>query len=323
MGDVEVFGSTYDPRADVEALGHALTRIGTDDNALIKILGGKNPSQMAALRDCWLQVHGTSLVHSLEKDTSFNFKTALHYLVDPLPECQADYLWDAMDGIGTKDTALIDILTQCTNEEMEEIKHTYAVKYHGKKKSKKDHGHPEDALAHDVADEVSGNFERVLLECIKGTREEGPVNDEEAAKDAEELYKAGEKRWVTDDNVFIGIITRRSPAHLMAVDRHYTQHQKHPLIDAIKSKTSGHYGDALVALATPRARYVAQRLYHSMKGLGTNDLVLIYHLCSTYPLQPVKDEYLSLYGKTLEHDIAGDTSGDYKHLLLEIARARA
>jgi len=299
---------------------------GTDENALIRILATKNPQQMKLLREHWMQTRGKPLVQSLEHETSFNFKTALHYLVDNTSESKADYLWNAMDGVGTKDQALIDVLTQSTNLEIAEIKAIYAAKYHGKKKSKK-HGAAASsssiALEHDIRDETSGNFEKVLIECLKGTRNESPVvNDVEAARDAEQLYAGGEKRWGTDDTLFIMTLTQRSPAHIEAINRHYTIHHKHSVIEAIKKETSGDYENALVALATPKVQYIAHRLYNSMKGLGTNDLVLIYHLCTTYPLGPVKAAYQSIHGHSLESDISGDTSGDYKRLLLEIVRTR-
>lgn len=53
-------------------------------------------------------------------------------------------------------------------------------------------------------------------------RYEGPEFDPSiVAKDAKDLYKAGEKKLGTDEKVFIRIFTERSRAHLAAVASAY------------------------------------------------------------------------------------------------------
>jgi annexin D len=53
-------------------------------------------------------------------------------------------------------------------------------------------------------------------------RYEGPeVDPGMVARDAKDLYKAGEKKLGTDENTFIHIFTGRSSAHLAAVSASY------------------------------------------------------------------------------------------------------
>jgi hypothetical protein len=61
----------------------------------------------------------------------------------------------------------------------------------------------------------------------------------------------------------------------------------------------------------------ANDLYHAMKGLGTDDSILINILGnrSKDHLQQVQRMYEAQYKKTLEHDIRGDTSFNYRRLL--------
>jgi len=47
------------------------------------------------------------------------------------------------------------------------------------------------------------------------------VDREMVVKDAKALYKAGEKKWGTDEKTFIHIFSERSAAHLAAIDSAY------------------------------------------------------------------------------------------------------
>ena len=61
-----------------------------------------------------------------------------------------------------------------------------------------------------------------------------------------------------------------------------------------------------VAVAQNRPAFFASRLKRAMKGPGTNDKDLIRLLVSRaeIDLGNVKDEYLKMFGKPLEKDIA-------------------
>ncbi|KAL8567209.1 Annexin A4 [Nucella lapillus] len=71
-------------------------------------------------------------------------------------------------------------------------------------------------------------------------------------------------------------------------------------------------------MARNKPAYFAERLYKSMKGAGTNDKVLIRAIVSRSEIDLgfIKVEFERMYGKTLASFIKGDTSGDYKKILL-------
>lgn len=58
----------------------------------------------------------------------------------------------------------------------------------------------------------------------------------------------------------------------------------------------------------------------SFQGVGTNESALIEILCSRTDteLVAIKNEYQSVYGRTLETDLDGDTNGDFKDILIAI-----
>ncbi|EJW73291.1 hypothetical protein WUBG_15800, partial [Wuchereria bancrofti] len=76
-------------------------------------------------------------------------------------------------------------------------------------------------------------------------------------------------------------------------------------------------------METP-TKYDAIQLQKAMKGLGTTEITLIDILCSRNDdeLNAIKNEYKDEFGRTLESDIVGDTSGDFKELLLALLNNR-
>jgi len=55
-----------------------------------------------------------------------------------------------------------------------------------------------------------------------------------------------------------------------------------------------------------------------LAGMGTKDQDLIFIMVSRadIDLGTISTEYQNMYGKSLANDISGDTSGDYKKVLL-------
>ncbi|VDN00233.1 unnamed protein product [Thelazia callipaeda] len=96
------------------------------------------------------------------------------------------------------------------------------------------------------------------------------------------------------------------------------------LIDELKKELSGDFEDVIMGLMETPTKYDATQLQKAMKGLGTTETTLIDILCSRNfdELTAIKNEYMDEYGKSLESDIVGDTSGDFKELLLALLNTR-
>jgi len=300
----------FDPRKDADVLRAAMKGIGTDEKMLIRVLGCRSHPERLQIAQAYSQHHGKALESALASETSGNFCSLLKRLVRPIHIVKADMLHDGMAGVGTKDHWLIDVLTQSTNAEIHQIKQAYNIEHHSD-------------LEHRIRSETSGNFKKGLEKLVRGQREEPPmIDDRIAAEDAVTIYKAGEKKWGTDDETFVRIFTSRSAYHLLAVDKHYIKNRGKSVLDAIRNETSGDYKDLLLACCKPRDMYFAERLHECVAGIGTNDAVLVYILAvnDRPTLQAISRLYQTKYGHSLEHDIRGDTSGHYKDLLMELLR---
>jgi hypothetical protein len=143
-----------------------------------------------------------------------------------------------------------------------------------------------------------------------------------AQNDVEALYKAM-KGLGTDDKVLSEILANRSRQHLVEVSRLFEAKYGKSLESWVKGETSGHYEDICVALIQPAADYDAKLAHGAVAGLGTDDDQLIEVLCtrSNAELKELKLAYKRLFSKDLEKDVIGDTSGDYKNLLVAVLRA--
>lgn len=127
----------------------------------------------------------------------------------------------------------------------------------------------------------------------------------------------------TDDAKLVEVITKRPNEHLVAVTADYTATFGKSIFDDIKGDTSGDYRELLIGLVEPKATYIARTVHNAVKGLGTNENALIDALVHTPNalLKAAGEAYQKLFNKSIVEDVAGDLSGDFKHLLVGILAA--
>lgn len=113
--------------------------------------------------------------------------------------------------------------------------------------------------------------QHLLLKLCAARDESTAVDETKAINDAKALYKAGEGKIGTDDEVFINLFGRCSLAHLRAVATQYAQTNKkhHTLAQAVDSEFSGAIAKALrmiLLFATDgRIEFYADYVYRAMK----------------------------------------------------------
>ncbi|KAM7389070.1 hypothetical protein PAMP_023067 [Pampus punctatissimus] len=138
-----------------------------------------------------------------------------------------------------------------------------------------------------------------------------------AKHDAEILHKAM-KGIGTDEDVILMLLTSRSNDQRQQIKAAYKKAYGKDLVSALKSELGGLFESLIVALMTPSVSYDASQLQKALKGVGTDDEVLIEILASRTDEQ-IKDivkVYKKEFGNKLEKDICGDTSGHYQKLLV-------
>uniref|UniRef100_A0A8C1J6V7 Annexin n=1 Tax=Cyprinus carpio TaxID=7962 RepID=A0A8C1J6V7_CYPCA len=138
-----------------------------------------------------------------------------------------------------------------------------------------------------------------------------------AKHDAEVLRKAM-KGIGTDEDAILMLLAARSNAQRQEIKAAYKKAFGKDLVKDLRSELGGKLEDLIVALMFPSTIYDAHELHKAIKGVGTEDQVLIEILASRTcdEMKDIAKAYKKEYGSKLEKDIMGDTSGHYQRLLL-------
>uniref|UniRef100_A0A8C5HGR5 Annexin n=1 Tax=Gouania willdenowi TaxID=441366 RepID=A0A8C5HGR5_GOUWI len=278
---------------------------GTDEQAIINLLGSRSSKQRVPMLRAYKTSYGKDLIKDLHSELSGDFRKLVMAMMKSPTEFDASEINSAIKGAGTDEACLIEILSSRSNAEIKEINRIYKAEY---KKSL------EDAIVSDT----SGHFRRLLVSLAQGNRDEREHVDISLAKqDAQALYAAGEKKLGTDESKFNAILCARSKAHLRTVFLEYQQMSGRDIEKSINREMSGDLESGIMVTVHCNGFFFVFVIF---KGAGTKDRTLIRIMVSRseVDLLDIRKEYLKNYGKSLYTDISGDTSGDYKKLLLKL-----
>ena len=297
---------------DAAALRKAMKGLGTDEKAIINIIANRTNRERMAMIESFKRQFNRDLLKDLKSELSGKFEDAtLALFKDPIDyDCYT--LNKAMKGAGTNEDTLIEILATRPNYYINEIKKKYRALY-GK------------TLEEELISELSGDLKRVMLTLASAFRSENTNPDiTDCTNKADQLYKAGEKRWGTDEKVFYDILTKASPEEIKMINKIYYQKYNHGLLKAIDNEFSGDMKKLLktvVNVCLDPAVYYATRVNYAIKGLGTKDTLLIRILVTRdeIDMPRIREAYKELYKKDMVKDIEDDTSGDYKRLMVQLA----
>lgn len=301
----------FNAESDAQILRKAMKGFGTDEKAIIDVLGNRSNSQRQDIVKMFKTIFGKDLMKELKSELSGKFEDVVLGLLLVPAMYDANELRKAMQGAGTDEEVLIEIMCSRTNKEIMEISNCFK-QITGK------------TLENWLKSETSGHFCRLLVSLSTGGRSENlNVDLQKAEMDAKKLYEAGEKRWGTDESQFNVILVLQSPAQLRAVFDAYKRLYNREIQQAIANEMSGDLKSgmlSIVKVVQNRPSYFAERLYKSMKGAGTNDSTLIRVIISRCEIDmiQIKQEFQKMYGKTLDDFIRGDCSGDYRRILLRL-----
>uniref|UniRef100_A0A8C7JMU6 Annexin n=1 Tax=Oncorhynchus kisutch TaxID=8019 RepID=A0A8C7JMU6_ONCKI len=149
-----------------------------------------------------------------------------------------------------------------------------------------------------------------------------PAVDFDPDKDAARIETAIKTKGV-DEATIINVLTKRTYSQRREIAFAYERRAKKDLVTALKGALSGSLETVILGLMKSTTQYDASEIKGSIKGLGTDEEVLIEIVCSrsSSELAEIKTVYKELFKKDLEKDVAGDTSGDFAKLLLALVQA--
>ncbi|CAB3227318.1 unnamed protein product [Arctia plantaginis] len=292
-----VFGvQNFNAAEDAAALRAAMKGFGTDEQAIIEILTTRSNEQRQAISQAFTHEYGRDIIEDLKSELGGHFEDVIVALMMPPEEYLCKELHKCMDGLGTDEATLVEILCTRTKQEIAAIVEAYERMY-------------DRPLAEHMCSETSGDFRRLLTLIVTGARdEEAGVNVAKARVDAQALFDAGEAKWGTDEEVFNRIMAHESFAQLRLIFEEYKGISGRTVEQAIKAEIDGELKDGLSAIVEcveSAPAWFATRLRIAMQGLGTDDRTLIRIIVSRseIDLAAIKREYERLYDKTLESEI--------------------
>jgi len=296
-------------RADAEALRAAMKGMGTDEEAIINILAHRTSYQRQIIKETYKEVHDRNLIDDLKSDLTGHFEGVMIALMTPMPLYMAQTLHKAIKG---KDkNTLIEIL--CTRDKISiaNIKKSYMEEY-------------KTELSEDLNKLSNVRFRQFLISMITEERSEVTDDMETAKLLQQQLFDAArDNSGVTVEDEMMGILTKNSyPMLRLAFWEYFNVHDEEyqNVIDTkFPEELKGVMKTVYVSIMSPPI-FFAKELNSAISGAGTDDPKLIRLVVSRaeIDMENIKEEYEKLYNKTLELAIKGDTSGDYKQVLLAL-----
>uniref|UniRef100_A0A7N4V4F8 Annexin n=1 Tax=Sarcophilus harrisii TaxID=9305 RepID=A0A7N4V4F8_SARHA len=301
----------FDPNQDAEALYTAMKGFGSDKEAILELITSRSNKQRQEICQSYKSLYGKDLMADLKSEISGNLAKLILGLMMPPAHYDAKQLKKAMEGAGTDEQALIEILATRNNQEIQAINEAYQEDYHK-------------SLEDDLTSDTSGHLKRILVSLATGNRDEGPENSDQAREDAQEIAdttSSGDKPSL--ETRFMSILCSRSYQHLRRVFQEFIKMTNHDVEHTIKKEMSGDVQDALVAIVQSvknKPLFFADKLYKSMKGAGTDEKTLTRIMVSRseIDLLNIRREFIEKYDKSLHHVIESDNSGDYLKALLAL-----
>uniref|UniRef100_A0A8C5HW38 Annexin n=1 Tax=Gouania willdenowi TaxID=441366 RepID=A0A8C5HW38_GOUWI len=271
--------SGFDPAADAQALRKAMKGFGTDEDAIIDIVAQRSNAQRQEIRQTFKSLLGRDLMKDLKSELSKNLERLIIGLMLTPAEFDAKMMRKAIEGAGTDEHALIEILVTRSNEQIQAMNAAYKAGY---KKSL------EDAIQSDT----SGHFCRILVSLVQGAREESPADLERAEADAQVKLKV----LFLSHNVF----------------QEFVKYTNKDIEQIIKKEMSGDVKNAFYAIVRSvknQPSYLADRLYKAMKGLGTDDRALIRIMVSRSEIDlfNIRKEFKETHDASLHEFIQVET----------------
>ncbi|XP_070994412.1 annexin A6-like isoform X1 [Oncorhynchus clarkii lewisi] len=305
--------SDFDPADDAQNLRKAMKGFGTDEDVIIDIVANRSNEQRQEIRQAFKSILGRDLMKDLKSELSKNLERLIIGLMLTPAEFDAKMMRKAMEGAGTDEHALIEILVTRSNEEIHAMNAAYEDGY---KKSM------EDAIQSDT----SGRFSQILTSLVQGAREQGPADWDRALVDAQELADACNEDSDDMEIKFMSILCTRSFPHLRRVFQEFVRCSNKDIEQIIKNEMSGDVKQAMYGIVRSvknQPNYIAERLYKAMKCIGTDDRALIRIMVSRseVDLFNIRKEFKETHDCSLHEFIqvetmVGDTSGDYRKTLL-------
>ncbi|KAK0574672.1 hypothetical protein LWI29_027111 [Acer saccharum] len=299
---------------DAESLNKACKGWGTNEKAIISILGHRTAAQRQHIRLAYQELYQEDLVKRLESELSGDFEKAVYrWILDPADR-DAVLANAAIRKLVNPDYhVVLEIACIRSPEELLAVRRAYQARY-------------KHSLEEDVAAHTTGDIRQLLVALVTAFRYTGDeINARLAKSEAGILHDAIKDKAFNHEEV-IRIVSTRSKAQVMATFNCYRDDQGTSITKKLLGEGGDHGTEFTKALRTAirclndSKKYFEKVLRNAMKGMGTDEdaLTRVIVTRAEKDLKDIKEYYYKRNSVPLEQAVAKDTSGDYKDFLLTL-----
>ncbi|KAK4738377.1 hypothetical protein R3W88_002074 [Solanum pinnatisectum] len=314
MGSLFVPDFIPSPIQDAETLrksfkGHFLG-LGTDEKAIITILGHRDESQRKKIKEAYQLLYNKSLIDDLHSELSGDFRTH-----DPL-ERDARLANEVLNSWIHDVTCLqviVEIACASTPDHLVAVRQTYCALFGC-------------SLEEDIIAHVSLPAQKVLVNLVSSYRYNKVLVDHGTANlEASKLREATRTKQLGSDELVM-ILSTRNIHQLKATFKCYKQNYGFSIDQDITNCGEGLLESILKVVIwciNFPEKHFAEVVKVSTDGLGTNEDSLSRAIVTRTEIDmiKIKEEYLKMKDTILDHAVADDTSGYYREFLMTLLGA--
>ncbi|KAJ7982328.1 Annexin [Quillaja saponaria] len=309
MATIKVPANTS-PVQDAEALHKACKGWGTDEKAIISILGHRYSYQRKQIRQAYEELYQEDLIRRLESELSGDFEKAVYRWILEPADRDAVLANVAIKNAKKDHHVIVEIACIHSPEELLAVRRAYHNRY---KRS----------LEEDVAVHTTGDLRKLLVALVSTFRYGGDeINARLANSEADILHDVIKDKKVNHEEV-IRILSTRSKAQLLATFNHYRDDHGSSITKHLLGEPSDDFHKALrtaVRCIIDPKKYYEKVLRNAIKKIGTDEdeLTRVIVTRAEKDLKDIEEVYLKRNSVPLDQAVAKDTSGDYKNFLLTL-----
>ncbi|XP_062001291.1 annexin-like protein RJ4 [Rosa rugosa] len=291
-------------------VGYSYIGWGTDEKAIICLLGHRNATQRKEIRVVYEQLYQEDIIKRLESELSGDFERAVYrWTLDPA-DCDAVLANLAIKKPECNYNVIIEIFSVRCPEELLAVTKAYQLRY-------------KCSLEEDLAQHTNGDIRKLLVALVTAYRCDGnEINVKLANSEANILQDAIKDECFNHEEI-IRILSTRSKTQFMATFNKYRDDHGNSISKNFLEDGANDFQKALhtaVRCLNDHKKCFEKVLRKAIIGTGTNEdaLTRVIVTRAEKDLNDIMEVYYKKNSVPLEQAVAQDTSGDYKTFLLTL-----
>ncbi|TMW81262.1 hypothetical protein EJD97_010811 [Solanum chilense] len=309
-----IYPENTSPAADAEAIRKACQGWGTDEKAIISIIGHRNATQKKLIRQAYEELYCEDLVKRLESELSGQFEKAVYRWILNPRDRDAVILHVAIKERAIPNyRVVIEYSCIYSPEELLAVKRAYQARY-------------KTSVEEDIAQYSTGHLRKFLVGLVGTYRYVGDeLNARVANSEADILHNAISTKDFNNEEI-VRIISTRSTTQLVATLNRYKDHYGSSITKHLLDDTNEGNKEYLLALRTTircisdPQKYYEKVIRYAMNECGTDEesVTRVIVTRAEKDLKEIKEVYYKRNSVTLDQAITNHTSGNYKAFLLTL-----